>query len=686
MKKIKFFALMSAIALTSAVGFTACSSSDEVTQDNNPTYDGTSVRTDFAFNVSKASKGTTRMTADIVQQTSSFDFRGMTDMYLLPFHGVPGTATTTNHANYPLGVLNNTADITESKSSKVYSLSIPVGTDNFLFYAKATRASGTNFVNGRVSSSFYDINGDRTTVTTSPLTEQKKAEDIASINDIQFSLTPIQTSLGTDATELAQYLTDIANTPNWAGTVTLAATDGRYSSLADLYTKFTTNYNARSGSVESIKRIILDLYRSAKAINAESTVSEVQTIANAIVAKTNPGTGVRIIVNDTDANPDNWTAASANVDETFPAGVLGLPMGAAQLMWDGAKFIYNDSPYYAANTIGIDHTALSSYSYPAELLYFDNSPLRATSTYMKASDYPYTTATWDVASSGATSSTGFDSDKWTDSEVKSATRAVAMKNNINYGVSLLKSTVELTTTTLKDNMTNILHSPTNIDQTITIGQQYTVGSDTKERQITLNGILVGGQPGTVNWQMLPASTAFDHVIYDKTLPADATHNWNLFVRDESDSNSSNHILPIPFYTAVFDNYTTESTQKDVLVALEFVNNTGMDFYGVNGLIPAGNTFYLVGKLQLTSGTGTLEDYPDGYRIPYATKASTDDASIKIVQRVFLQDHEAVAAFKLNASSLKNAYSTIPDLRSTEVLFGLSVDLVWKNGLSFEVGL
>ena len=123
MKKIKYLALMSAIALTSAVGFTACSSSDEVADNTNPTYDGTSVRTDFAFNITKASKGTTRMTADIVQETGAFDFRGMTDMYLFPFHGVPETATTTNHANYPLGILNNTSDITSSKSSKVYSLS-----------------------------------------------------------------------------------------------------------------------------------------------------------------------------------------------------------------------------------------------------------------------------------------------------------------------------------------------------------------------------------------------------------------------------------------------------------------------------------------------------------------------------------------------------------------------------------
>ena len=84
MKKIKFFALMSAIALTGTIGFTACSSSEDATEPTtnvNPTYDGTSVRTDFAFNITKASQGTTRMSSTNVQATTG-SFLGMTDMYL----------------------------------------------------------------------------------------------------------------------------------------------------------------------------------------------------------------------------------------------------------------------------------------------------------------------------------------------------------------------------------------------------------------------------------------------------------------------------------------------------------------------------------------------------------------------------------------------------------------------------
>ena len=668
---MKNFALMSAIALTGTIGFTACSSSEDATNstaDVNPTYDGSSVRTDFAFNITKASQGTTRMTAENVQETSGFSFRGMSDMFLLSFHGIPGTSSEAT-ANYPLGNLISGTDITSTKSSKVYSLSIPVGTDNFLFYGKASRSGESNYAVGRVSSSFYDVNGNRTTAETSPLAtaDQKKAEDIKKTSDIQFSLTPIQQDLGDDATKLAEYLTSIANTTGWAGTVNLSATDGRYSSLADLYTKFTSDALARSGSVESITRMILDLYKSAKAINAASSVTEVQTIANAIVSSTNPGTGVRIIVNENSStNPDEWTASSANLtDATFPAGTLGLPMGAAQLRWDATnkKFIYNDSPYYAAGgTTSLEaNTALNKYCYPAELLYFDNSPLLATDSYKTISNYPVKTDDWDKAP--GTDGSSFDN-SWTGHEVLSSTRAVAMRNNVNYGVSLLESLVQLNTTSLKDNKTMILGSSTDIDQTISLGSSYQVGTETKTSAITLNGILVGGQPGTVNWQMLPKSTDFDHVIYDKTLPAGT---WSL----------TNTTPTGKFYTVTFDNFTTATAQNKVLVALEFVNNTGMDFYGVNGLIPAGNTFYLVGELDPANAAADswLNDYPANYRIPEAG-----------IRRVFGQDHKTIARFYIGGESLKKAYSTIPDLRSTEVLFGLSVDLEWKTGMTFNVNL
>jgi hypothetical protein len=98
------------------------------------------------------------------------------------------------------------------------------------------------------------------------------------------------------------------------------------------------------------------------------------------------------------------------------------------------------------------------------------------------------------------------------------------------------------------------------------------------------------------------------------------------------------------------------------------------------MIPAGSTFYLVGQLKLSSGSYFSDaskpwtaSHPTGYRVTNEN-----------VCRVFCQDHKTVANISISQKSLQNAYSTIPDLISTETVFGLSVDLKWEEGLTFSV--
>ncbi len=42
-----------------------------------------------------------------------------------------------------------------------------------------------------------------------------------------------------------------------------------------------------------------------------------------------------------------------------------------------------------------------------------------------------------------------------------------------------------------------------------------------------------------------------------------------------------------------------------------------------------------------------------------------------------------ANFKFDTYSLQHAYLTVPDLRSSSVTLGLSVDLQWSTGLTFD---
>lgn len=676
MKKIKYFGLMGAIALTSAIGFTACSSSDDVAADVNPTYDGTSVRTDFAFNVTKASQDT-RMSGGNVQEGDGNGFLGMKDMYLLPFKEVPSAASETNYTsgsvrNYALGTLNNTSDITQEKSSKVYSLTLPVGTNNFLFYGKADGETtpnglGRNFEKGAVTSNLNN--------------------SVFKTSDIHFDLTSIRTSLDKDGTEkdatyIAQYLTNIANaqyTDNstnpatvikWSKTVDKATTDGTYSAIALLYTKFTTNITQYAGSKEAVERLVFDLYKTAYAINAQSSVTEVQNIAKEICKAIETGTnGVKLVVKNggtafsiTGTTPPtantagNWTATLDGVNLTFPAN-LSLPMGAAQLNWDGAKFEYKTTQNIGnsdVTQISSTTTNIEDFRYPSEIIYFDNSPLRATNEYKQVIDYPVTTSDWDNL---------YQTETWPQTAVAATTRAVAMTNNVNYGVALLETTVKLASTSLTDNMAAIIGGEAT-NQTITAVEANPTGTNSVFK---VTGVLVGGQPSQVGWNMIPTSSAdYNSVIYDH----DVTFTGPL-------STTSNNVKN---YTVVFDNYDPTG-QKDVLIALEIVND-GCDFYGAEGLIPAGNTFYLIGKLQLTGSTNNWS----GENAVKANRKPSYRITNENTKRVFVQDYKTIANLTLKADALKRAYSAIPDLRATEVLFGLSVDLKWESGLQFNVNM
>jgi hypothetical protein len=149
----------------------------------------------------------------------------------------------------------------------------------------------------------------------------------------------------------------------------------------------------------------------------------------------------------------------------------------------------------------------------------------------------------------------------------------------------------------------------------------------------------------------------------------------------------------PNYTLVFDNYIkgngsgNQADQTDVLVALEFQNNSGKDFYGKGNIIRQGGKFYLIGKLALgEKRIGTSQDinsavtaWPTTYAIPPYTAAGASQQ----ITRVFIQDYLTTATFKIGANSLKNAFITVPDLRSSQTSLGLSVDLKWQPGLNFE---
>ena len=89
----------------------------------------------------------------------------------------------------------------------------------------------------------------------------------------------------------------------------------------------------------------------------------------------------------------------------------------------------------------------------------------------------------------------------------------------------------------------------------------------------------------------------------------------------------------------------------------------------------------MGKLILDKGAGTI-NWPTKYAIPPYTAAGASTET----KRVFIQDYTTTVTFTIGAESLKNAYSTVPDLRASQISLGLSVDLNWRPGLNFSVDL
>ena len=320
---------------------------------------------------------------------------------------------------------------------------------------------------------------------------------------------------------------------------------------------------------------------------------------------------------------------------------------------------------------------MTNFTFPAELTYFANSALRASNYSKEAKEYP-TTGSWD------------DNERWDDqtdpgkkdwagTEVTADTRAVAMKNKIFYGVSRLQSNVKLGftyDTKLQDNRAALFNDGKTLDQSITINNQSFI----------LTGILVGQQPDVVGWNFLSKDDQFNKVVYDRILP---TGDKTYYTYPEYPTNAYNLSAgsynfvtttgTAPNYTLLLDNLKSGDTQDDVSVALEFINNTGMDFYGRDNVIPAGGTFYLVGKLKLES-TADID-----FNTQYGTDKNPDYAN-RIpgfgTKRVFIQDHTTVAHFTIGTDALKKAYNTIPDLRTVQMLFGLTVDMEWRDGITY----
>ena len=212
MNRINNYVLNGAIALLSTAGLVACSSSDDVTDAPvNPTYDGKSVKTQFAINVAdNTPKNSTRMSGENTQQPGYY--LSMANIYLLPIKTQGSQLINADTEVLSLIPLNDPDNVSTTRSSHIYSnVNVPVGANNFLFYS--TRKNlGTDmdkkFKTGSITGTLIGA-----TTTTVPAVDNT--------NDITFALEEIldatnNSSLTTVEGYFEAYLKNIKDVTDWS--------------------------------------------------------------------------------------------------------------------------------------------------------------------------------------------------------------------------------------------------------------------------------------------------------------------------------------------------------------------------------------------------------------------------------------------------------------------------------------
>lgn len=580
--------------------FAGCSNEDDPTP-NGP-GSGETVKTQFAINIPYAKKAETKM-SDVNTQQDGASFLGMKNIRLVPYVATKWSTSQTIDRILALDDIG-AGNVSGNETQKIYSeVDIPVDTDHFLFYGEANPNTPTNVANGTLTATL---------------------DGQTSRADIKFKLVDIfsGTSFGDAETALLTLLNNVENAKDilttWASYSKSSGTSGDKLVLKQLYNSFI---EMEAGSANSILRLMQSLYTEVSKIRTGTTEGNVAASIKTAITTAVTRNNVSLALTDDGSGILSMTFTEDGTDiSNFPAN-LNLPDGAARVTFDF------DSEDFIPNNFSLDvgdgtngKLKIENLTYPSSLYYFVESDLKASAD--ASAEFP-SNGSWD----GYT----WDETTWTQTSVEASTKTIAMTKPVQYGVGLLVATVKVGSNGLIDKGGN----------TVNIGSGF-----------ELTGVLIGGQPDELGWNMYSSSATWSKVIYDAAVP----------------SNTVTETASSPNYTLALDNSkfdadgTRSATQDVVKIVIELKNGTGKNIVGQDGTIFPDAKFYLVAQLDPTSNSVT--------NVTNVTYPS-----------VFMQDYKTTA--NLTITSLKNAYNTIPDLGSSSLRFGLAVDLEWKSGIVFD---
>lgn len=332
MKTNRNLYLFAAALVAGTMGMASCSNEEMTPGNQNPTYNGESVKTQFAINIPAAGKKNTRLAQDIVQGQADPQFRGIDNISLIPFTTTP-VAGKTGGTIINLGAIQP-GELGEGTGAKVYyDVDLATGVNNFLFYGEAIEATGAKKANGAL-----------------------KATIGSAVNDIKFELVPISTDASSD-----QQRTTLINALNTVAKATGGGT--AWSASTEFQTYYQSFIRLKAGSAASIIQVLKDLKEGIDDVTPTTETN----LKDAILAAIDGAIGTSGTIKDC----------------TYPRN-LGLPDGAAQIKWNSATPGFE---YITSTNIGdLSYTDMKNFVYPASLYYWVNTPIK-TSDKSKADQY-----------------------------------------------------------------------------------------------------------------------------------------------------------------------------------------------------------------------------------------------------------------------------------------------------------
>lgn len=682
MNMMRKYLLTLAAFVAAATSFTACSSEEDAAE--SAELEQGAVKAQFNISIPQAYKSArTRSTDYVVQEGTNGDltdltqFRGIEDIYLFPFakendnDGDAVVSALTSKGRIRLSqILKPTVAegnyVNQIPSQKLLKgnnailfgdVDVTINTNHFLFYGHAIDETSTNggnkFMNGSIIP--YDISDPN-----NPVEIANTSYASITPSNLSFQLEGIladETNANAKETAILAFLNNILHASATVGSETVKWANTSSLDLRILYNNFKS---MRAGSSASLQAAIEMLYFEGLLSKKSDTDlgDETTKLATAICKVIEDNT------TDVTLDPDNkkltFNSTISGYPEVMPAGSAVLGITTDTNGTESFTYVLPNDDSYFVDATALNVPAKARYVYPANLYYFGNSGIlvsNALKTDLYDDDNNTSSTSKDLWEKIANTTNFSDGAK-----ITSETKSIAIKDQVQYAVGRL----DVKVSTYKDGS----GQPTKLEDATKIDANKVNISDLK-----LTGVLIGGQRA-VNWKFDSESSTDQYIIYDNIIKSCNLDDNNPATNDgiavtnsafanivnTSSSVGFNHtlVLQTKKYTAGTGGSSATGDEK-VSVLLELQNN-GKAFEGKDGTIGKGCKFYLLGVLDMS-------------------KLSNED---KKSDYIFQQDYITCANFTI--ASLENAMNVIPDLRDPQIELGLSVNLTWKTGNTFNVDI